>query len=177
MSKPATTRKPANIVYGLEDTPPMLVTVMNGLQNVGVIAINLVYPLLVFRALNLSIDAVASLLSAGMLVLGVATFLQALRLGPVGSGFMCPATFSATYLAPSLLAARSGGLALVFGMTIFAGMLEAALAPFLNRLRAIFPPEVSGLVIFMIGISGGIAVRCSARMQHPCRPPNGSSAS
>ena len=29
MSKPATTRKPANIVYGLEDTPPMLVTVMN----------------------------------------------------------------------------------------------------------------------------------------------------
>jgi NCS2 family nucleobase:cation symporter-2 len=92
-----------------------------------------------------------------MLVLGVATFLQALRLGPVGSGFMCPATFSATYLAPSLLAARSGGLALVFGMTIFAGMLEAALAPFLNRLRAIFPPEVSGLVIFMIGISGGIA--------------------
>ena len=135
----------------------MLVTVMNGLQNVGVIAINLVYPLLVFRALNLSIDAVASLLSAGMLVLGVATFLQALRLGPVGSGFMCPATFSATYLAPSLLAARSGGLALVFGMTIFAGMLEAALAPFLNRLRAIFPPEVSGLVIFMIGLSGGIA--------------------
>jgi NCS2 family nucleobase:cation symporter-2 len=152
-----TTRKPANIIYGLEETPPILATIMNGLQHVGVIAINLVYPLLVFRALNVPIDTVDSLISAGMLVLGAATFLQALRLGPVGSGFMCPATFSATYLAPSLLAARSGGLALVFGMTMFAGALEAALAPFLNRLRAVFPPEVSGLVIFMIGISGAIA--------------------
>jgi NCS2 family nucleobase:cation symporter-2 len=130
---------------------------MNGLQHVGVIAINLVYPLLVFRALETPADIVTNLISVGMFVLGVATFLQASRLGPIGSGYMCPATFSATYLAPSLLAARTGGLALVFGMTMFAGVLEAALAPLLNRLRAVFPPEVSGLVIFIIGWSGGIA--------------------
>ena len=43
-------------------------------------------------------------------------------------------------------------------MTMFAGVLELVLAPFLNRLRAVFPPEVSGLVIFMIGLSGGIVV-------------------
>jgi xanthine permease XanP len=66
-------------------------------------------------------------------------------------------TFSVTYLSPSLPAAKMGGLPLVFGMTIFAGVLETALAPLLNRLRAIFPPEVSGLVIFIIGLSGGIA--------------------
>jgi xanthine permease XanP len=155
--KPVSARKPANIVYALEDSPPILVTAMNGLQNVGVIAINLVYPLLVFRSLGLPIDLVANFISVGMLVLGAATFLQALRLGPVGSGFMCPATFSATYFAPSIVAARAGGLALVFGMTMFAGILELVLAPFLNRLRAVFPPEVSGLVIFMIGVSGGIA--------------------
>jgi NCS2 family nucleobase:cation symporter-2 len=70
---------------------------------------------------------------------------------------MCPATFTASYFAPSLLAARLGGLPLVFGMTIFAGLLETALAPLLNRLRSIFPPEISGLVIFMIGLAAGIA--------------------
>ncbi|MBI4206302.1 MAG: purine/pyrimidine permease [Betaproteobacteria bacterium] len=42
-------------------------------------------------------------------------------------------------------------------MTLFAGLLEMGLAPLLNRLRPIFPPEVSGLVIFVIGLSGGIA--------------------
>jgi NCS2 family nucleobase:cation symporter-2 len=42
-------------------------------------------------------------------------------------------------------------------MTLFSGVFESCIAPFLNRLRGIFPPEVSGLVIFMIGWSAGIA--------------------
>jgi xanthine permease XanP len=150
-------RKPANIIYGLEESPPVLVTIMAGLQQVAVVSINLVYPLLVFRVIGAPIDLVASLLSIGMFVLGGTTILQSSRVGPLGSGFMCPMTFSVTYLSPSLLAAKMGGLPLVFGMTIFAGILETAVAPLLNRLRAIFPPEVSGLVIFIIGLSGGIA--------------------
>jgi xanthine permease XanP len=150
-------RRPNNIVYGLEDTPPPHVTVLNGAQYVGLIAINLVYPLLVFRVAEVPAPLVGSLLAVGMLVLGVATFLQARRIGPVGSGYMCPATFTATYLGPSLLAVQMGGLPLLFGMTLFAGLLEIGIAPLLNRLRPIFPPEVSGLVIFVIGLSGGIA--------------------
>lgn len=150
-------RRPANIVYGLDDAPPLHVTVLNGVQYVGLIAINLVYALLVFRLAGAPVQVVGSLLAIGMLVLGVGTFLQVLRLGPLGSGYMCPATFTATYLGPSLLAVQVGGLPLLFGMTVFAGLLEVGLAPLLNRLRPIFPPEVSGLVIFVIGLSGGIA--------------------
>jgi xanthine permease XanP len=149
-------KKPNTLVYALEDKPPPLITLFNGIQHVGLIAINLVYPLLIFRVVDAPVDTVSGLLSVGMLVLGVATFLQALRLGPVGSGYMCPATFTATYFAPSLLAARLGGLPLVFGMTIFAGALESALAPLLHRLRAIFPPEISGVIILMIGVSAGM---------------------
>jgi NCS2 family nucleobase:cation symporter-2 len=93
----------------------------------------------------------------GLIVLGIATFLHARRMGPLGTGFMCPATFTAAYFGPSLLAVKTGGLPLLFGMTLFAGVLEAALAGALNRLRAIFPTEISGLVIFMIGITAGIA--------------------
>ncbi|HET7596170.1 MAG TPA: solute carrier family 23 protein, partial [Burkholderiales bacterium] len=150
-------KRPANIVYGLNESPPFHVSAFNGVQYVGLIAINLVYPLLVFRAADTSVQRVGSLLAIGMLVLGAATFLQARRVGPIGSGYMCPATFTATYLGPSLLAVEIGGLPLLFGMTLFAGLLEIALAPLLNRLRPIFPPEVSGLVIFVIGLSGGIA--------------------
>jgi NCS2 family nucleobase:cation symporter-2 len=150
-------KKPANIIYGLEESPPVLVTIMAGLQQVGVVSINLVYPLLVFRSIGAPIELVASMLSLGMFVHGGTTFLQSSRVGRLGSGYMCPMTFSVTYLSPSLLAAKMGGLPLVFGMTIFSGILETALAPLLNRLRAIFPPEISGLVIFVIGLSGGIA--------------------
>ena len=150
-------KKPVNLVYGVDESPPLAVTVFSGVQHVSLIAIYLVYPLLVFRVADTPVQAVTNLMAIGMLVLGVATFLQALRLGPVGSGYMCPATFSASYFPASLLAAKLGGLPLVFGMTIFAGALEVALAPLLNRLRAIFPIEISGLVIFMVGWSAGIA--------------------
>src|SRR5579883_89509 len=149
-------KRPSTLIYGVDETPPLPITLFNGLQQLGLLAINLVYPLLIFRAVGASVEAIGSLLSVGMLVLGVSTFLQALRLGPVGSGYMCPTTFTATYLAPSLLAARLGGLPLVFGMTLFAGMVESAIAPLLHRLRSIFPPEISGVIILMIGISAGM---------------------
>ena len=150
-------RKPANTIYGVEESPPHVVTAFNAVQHVGLISINLIYPLLIFRAAGTPVELVANLMAIGLLVLGVATFLQARRMGPVGSGFMCPATFTASYFPASLLALKFGGLPMVFGMTLFAGVLEAVLAPLLNRLRAIFPIEISGLVIFMIGWSAGMA--------------------
>ena len=150
-------KRPPNLVYGLEEAPPPVITALNGIQHVGLIAINLVYPLLIFRLAGLPTTTVAELLGMCLIVLGIATFLHARRMGPLGTGFMCPATFTAAYLGPSLLAVKAGGLPLLFGMTLFAGLLEAAFANLLNRLRAIFPTEVSGLVIFMIGITAGIA--------------------
>ncbi len=121
------------------------------------ISINLVYPLLICRAVGAPIPMVANLLSLGMIVLSVGTLIQVLRLGPIGSGYMLPSTFTASYFAPGLLAARIGGLPLVFGMTIFAGAIEALVAPMLNRLRKFLPVEVSGLVILMLGIAAGLA--------------------
>ena len=150
-------KKPLGLVYAVDDVPPPLVTLLNAVQHVGVIAINLVYPVLIFRAVDTPVEVVTSLLAMVIWSLAIGTFLQVYRIGPVGTGFMCPTTPTATYFAPSLLAVRLGGLPMLFGMTIFAGLLEAAIAPLLNRMRAIFPPEISGLVILMIGMSAGIA--------------------
>jgi hypothetical protein len=51
---------------------------------------------------------------------------------------------------------KAGGLPLVFGMTIFAGVIEAVLARALHRLRALVPVELSGLVILLIGMTAGL---------------------
>lgn len=154
---PPTAKKPSSVVYGADDRPSILVALSNGVQQVGLISINLVYPLLICRAVDAPISLVADLLSVGMIVLSVGTLIQVLRLGPIGSGYMLPSTFTASYFAPGLIAARTGGLPLVFGMTIFAGALEALVAPLLNRLRKFLPVEVSGLVILMLGIAAGLA--------------------
>lgn len=150
-------KKPANIIYGLTEAPPPLVTAGNAVQHVGLIAINLVYPLLIFRLAEVPVTGVANLIAIGLVVLGVGTFLQAGRIGPIGTGFLCPAAFTAAYLGPSLLAVKTGGLSLLFGMTLFAGAVEGLFSRLLNRMRPFFPTEISGLVIVMIGISAGMA--------------------
>ncbi len=153
-------RKPANIVYGVEDLPPLGVTALSGVQHVGLMSINLIYPVLIAREAGSSPEAVAQIVSLSMIVLALGAILQALSRGPIGSGFLCQPVPTAAYLVPSLLAAREGGLALVFGMTIAAGLFEVVLARGLRYLRPWFPPEIAGLVIVVIGMTtGAVGVR------------------
>jgi NCS2 family nucleobase:cation symporter-2 len=112
-------------------------------KHVGLISIFLLFPLLVCREAHLSPDTILDVLSLSMLAMGAGAILPALARGPVGSGYLCPSIFTVAYLGPSLLALKAGGLSLVFGMTVFAGCIEAALsrllgtcAPFRPRLRA-----------------------------------------
>jgi len=88
-----------------------------------------------------------------MLAAGVGTILHALNRRGVGSGYLCPALCGPSFLSASLLAANVGGLHLLFGMTAVAGSFEVLLSRFLHRLRVLFPPEVTGLVVAMVGIS------------------------
>jgi NCS2 family nucleobase:cation symporter-2 len=153
-------KKPVTLVYGSEDRPPLGVTVLTGIQHAGMNAIFLLFPLLVSREGGLSTHQIGDVLSLAMIVMAAATVIQAYPLGPVGARLFCPAIYSAIYLGPSLAAVKAGGMPLVFGMTIFAGVVECALARILPFLRPIFPPEVAGLIILLIGLTNGtIGVR------------------
>lgn len=150
-------RKPANLVYGVEEAPPRMVTFVSAVQHVGVIAIFMVYPLIVGRQAGAPAEELSNILRMAMLVLAVAALLQALPRGPVGSKFLAPSIFTGVYLGPSMLAVKLGGLPLVWGMTIFAGMVEAGLSRVWTRLRTFIPSETAGLVVFLIGVIIGLA--------------------
>jgi xanthine permease XanP len=147
---------PAGMVYGVDDRPPLALTFFAGLQWVGLINVSLVYVLVLMREAGLPPAKVAAMVGLSMLALGMAALLQALPRGPVGSGYFCPAVVSLNYLGPSLWAIKLGGLPLVCAMTVFAGLLQAVLSPFVSRLRPLFPMEMSGLVVFLIGLSVGL---------------------
>jgi len=86
-----------------------------------------------------------------MIASGIATILQA-RKGFWGSGYLCPASCSLTYLAPSILAGQVGGLPLIYGMVTVSGVFTAALSRFIGRIRWLFPPDVTGLIVAIVGI-------------------------
>jgi xanthine permease XanP len=148
-------KKPLEILYGVDDVPPLGVTLLSGLQHVAIISIFLVYPLLLAREAGLARERVLDVLSASMVILAVSAVLQVLPSGPIGSRFLCPPSFNAAYLTPSLIAVKLGGLPLVLGMTLFGGIIEAALSRVLIRLRPYFPSEISGFVVVMIGVAVG----------------------
>lgn len=146
-------KKPAQIVYGLDDKPPFPILVLSALQNVAVMAVYLIFPLIICRQAGVSIAVTVAVMSLAMLVMGIATVLQAARMKKIGSGYLCPAHFTGAYISPSLIAVQAGGLPLVFGMTAFAGLIEAGLSRILNRLRPYFPPEIAGLVVMLVGVT------------------------
>ena len=148
-------KKPPALRYGVNDLPPLTVTILSGLQQVGVISIFLVYPLLVFREAALPAGKLLDILSLSMLAMSLGVLLPALGRGPVGSGYLCPSTFAGFYLKPSLMAVATGSLPLVFGMTVFAGAVEAVLARVQRHLRSFFPPEIAGFVVLLLGVNIG----------------------
>lgn len=153
-------KKPANIVYGVEDRPPVSIIVLSGLQNVAVMAVYLILPLIVCRKADASIAVTIAVLSFSMVVMGIATLLQLARSRFVGSGYLTPAHFTGIYTSPSLIAVETAGLPLMFGMTAFAGAIETGLSRVLSRLRPYFPPEIAGSVVMLVGVTNAaISVR------------------
>ena len=146
-------KRPPNLLYGVDDTPPLLTLLLLGVQHVFIITISLIFPVLIIRAIGGSAAQAGFMVSMAMLAAGVGTILQALNRKGIGSGYLCPALCGPSFLSASLLAAKTGGLSLLFGMTTVAGMFEVLLSRVLHRLRVLFPPEVTGTVVTMVGIT------------------------
>jgi xanthine permease XanP len=150
-------RKPAALAYSVDERPPLFVVVILALQHVGVIAVNLVYPLLLAREAGLSTEAATDMLGIGMGALAVGVLLQAIPRGPIGCHYLAPMVYASPYLAPGFLAIQIGGLPLFWGMTIVAGAATLVFASIWDRMRVFIPPETAGLVVFLIGATIGIA--------------------
>jgi xanthine permease XanP len=149
-------KRPEDLIYAVDERPPLPTLVALGIQYAALMAIYLVIVVIVFRDAGASHSATTSAVSLGMIAMALVSILQAKRIGPVGSGMLAPPIFSAIYLGPSVIAAKTGGLPAVFGLTIFAGAVEVLIAHYLHRLRVLFPPAISGFIVTLVGIELGL---------------------
>ena len=130
-----------------------------GLQHVlvmyaGAIAV----PLIVGRALKLSPEQVATLISADLFCCGIATLIQSFGMGRL-FGIQLPVMMGVTFASVSPMIAMANanpgaaGAQLIFGSIIGAGILSMLLAPAVSRMLGLFPPVVTGTIIAVIGIT------------------------
>jgi xanthine permease XanP len=147
---------PATVILPAERCPSITAGLFAGLQYACLIAIFLMHPVLLAQAAGASTTAASSMVSLTLIALAVGALLQVFVTGPVGSGFLCPPAPTPIYLVPSLVAVRVGGLPLVFGMIVAAGLFQVLLSRTLMRMRPLLPPEIMGLVALVVAVSVGI---------------------
>ena len=130
-----------------------------GLQHVlvmyaGAIAV----PLIVGRALKLSPEQVAMLISADLFCCGIVTLIQSLG-ATQWFGIKLPVMMGVTFASVAPMVAMAGtnpgvaGAQVIFGAIIGAGVVSMLLAPAVSRMLRFFPPVVTGTIITVIGIS------------------------
>jgi uric acid transporter len=130
-----------------------------GLQHVlvmyaGAIAV----PLIVGRALKLTPEQVALLISADLFACGIVTLIQSYGVTKY-FGIKLPVMMGVTFAAVGPMVAFANampgveGARAIFGAIIGAGLISMVIAPLMSRLLRFFPPVVTGTIIAIIGIS------------------------
>ncbi|MFE3000982.1 nucleobase:cation symporter-2 family protein [Nocardia sp. NPDC059246] len=110
-------------------------------------------PLIVGGAAGLSASDMALLVTAGLFLSGLATLLQTLGIGPVGSRLPIVQGISFASVSTMVTIASDGGLRPVFGAIIVAGLIGLVLSSFFAKLVRLFPAVVTGTIITVIGLS------------------------
>jgi xanthine/uracil permease len=145
-------RRPADLMYASDERPPVGTLFALAAQHTATALAFVAYVLATAHIAKLSHEATQSLVTATVLGMAIATFLQAYG-GRFGAGALIvhlpdPIVMIA---AASVLAVQGGGALAAIGLANgVAGLLIGQLIP---RLRAFFPPTIAGVVICVTGIS------------------------
>ncbi|MEM5786692.1 MAG: solute carrier family 23 protein [Syntrophobacteraceae bacterium] len=145
-------QKPVGLFYGVDDKPGLPTMILLGIQHIFALSIAFIFPVVIVDAIGGTPEQAGSMISVAMIATGIGTILQSLNKGVVGSGYLCPLVNGPAFLSASILAGKSGGLSLIFGMTAVGGAFECLFSRIIPRMRAIFPAEVTGTIVTMVGI-------------------------
>ena len=150
------------LVYGLEDKPSPMESAYAALQHLLAIIVGIITPTLIIGGVLGLGERIPYLISMSLIVSGVATFIQAKRIGPIGSGLLSVQGTSFAFLGAILTAGfivkgQGGGpdeiLATIFGICFVGAFIEIILSRFIHLLKKIITPVVTGTVVMLIGLS------------------------
>lgn len=143
-----------NIIYGINEKPPLAVSIILALQHIlaafaGIIAV----PLVVSSALGMSVKDTSFMVGATIFASGLTTILQSKGLGPVGSRVAGMMGTDFTFVNPSISVGAKFGIAGIVSATITGSLAEIVLSRFIKPLMKFFPPLITGIVVSLIGIT------------------------
>ncbi|UDJ82605.1 nucleobase:cation symporter-2 family protein [Kosakonia oryzae] len=162
-AQPVAQTQPSELIYRLEDRPPLPQTLFAALQHLLAMFVGVITPaLLICQALGLPAQDTQHIISMSLFASGVASIIQIKAWGPVGSGLLSIQGTSFNFVAPLIMggtALKTGGadvptmMAALFGTLMLASCTEMVISRILPLARRIITPLVSGVVVMIIGLS------------------------
>ena len=136
-------------------TPPLGQAVPLGIQHVlAMFASNVTPSIIIAGAAGLAFGGAEQiyLIQMAMLFAGIATLFQTIGFGPVGSRLPIMQGTSFAFVSVLFVIAKTQGLGVALTACLIGGIIHFFLGSIIGKIRFLFPPLVSGLVILTIGL-------------------------
>ena len=157
-----TSEESSELIYCLEDRPPILESTFAAIQHLLASFVGIVTPTLIIGNILGLQEQTPYLISMALIASGIGTFVQAYKPLGIGAGMLCVQgtsfAFLGAILSAGFIARDAGGgpeqiIALITGLCFVGSFVQMGLSQFIPRLRKIVTPLVTGIVITSIGIS------------------------
>ena len=153
MKTPASSR---DLLFQFHGVPPFGTSVSLALQHLVAMIVGCVTPpIIIAGAIGLSQADRVLLIQASLVMSAVSTLLQLFPIGKrFGSGLPVILGVSFAYV-PSMqaIAASGGGVSAIAGAMLVGGLVAIVVGVFVKKIRLLFPPVITGTVVFTIGLS------------------------
>ena len=143
-----------NVRYEPDENPPPLIAAGAGLQVAMIIVAPVVLTVVIVARIAEQPESYLSwAVFAALLISGITTVLQAVRVGRVGAGHVLIMGTSGAFIAVCVTALVQGGPSMMASLIIVSSLFQFVLASRLSLLRRIFTPVVTGTVIMLIAVT------------------------
>ena len=144
------------LLFQYRGVPPLGTSASLALQHLVAMIVGCVTPpIIIAGAVGLSQADQVLLIQASLVMSAVSTLLQLYPIGGrFGSGLPVILGVSFAYV-PSMqaIAASGGGIAAIAGAMLVGGVVAIVVGIFVKKIRLLFPPVITGTVVFTIGLS------------------------
>ena len=145
-----------DLLFRFHGVPPIGTSISLALQHLVAMIVGCVTPpIIIAGAIGLSQADRVLLIQASLVMSAVCTLMQLFPIGGrFGSGLPVILGVSFAYV-PSMqaIAASGGGVGAIAGAMMVGGVVAVVVVIFVKKIRLLFPPVITGTVVFTIGLS------------------------
>lgn len=143
-------------LYRFHGRPPLGSAVSLALEHLVAMIVGCVTPaIIISEAVGLSYSDRVLLIQTSLVMSAICTLIQLFPIGKrFGAGLPVILGVSFAYL-PSMqaIAAAGGGISAIAGAVLVGGIVAVLVGVFTKQIRRLFPPVITGTVVFTIGLS------------------------